>query len=86
MHLLILGLVLVIGILVYYIVSTGSGNSESDDKKAHKQKKKKASDDLRKEGNVVYLPRESGDADTGTGKADVTNAGKPDGSSDGNDK
>ncbi len=63
MHLLILGLILVVGILVYYIMTTspGSGNSSNGKKSKIKHKNSDESeshvpDDLRKEGNVVFLP------------------------------
>ena len=63
MHLLILGLVLVVGILVYYIISTSAGDSgassggnSKDGKEKVKTKKKHIADDLRKEDNVIYLP------------------------------
>ncbi len=63
MHLLILGLFLVVGILVYYIMTTSPGNGSSSDGKKSKIKRRNAEDDesrvpedLRKEGNVVFLP------------------------------
>lgn len=63
MHLLILGLILVVGILVYYIMTSGSGSGKSSDGKKSKLKRSneddsesRIPDDLRKEGNVVFLP------------------------------
>ena len=64
MHLLILGLILVVGILVYYIMTSSSGNGKSLDGKKDKIKRHNngddteshVPDDLRKEGNVVFLP------------------------------
>ncbi len=61
MHLLILGLILVVGILVYYIMTTSPGNGKSSDTKKSKIKRSDESEshvpeDLRKEGNVVFLP------------------------------
>ena len=63
MHLLILGLVLVIGILVYYIVTTSSesgspGDSAAKNGNKKSAKKHKAAGDLRKEDNVIFLPTE----------------------------
>ena len=52
MHLLLLGLVLVVGILVYYIMTTGG--SPQDKKKGEPQRK--VSENLRKEDNVIFLP------------------------------
>lgn len=61
MHLLILGLILVVGILVYYIMTTSPGSGKSSDTKKSKIKRSDESEshvpeDLRKEGNVVFLP------------------------------
>ena len=68
MHLLLLGLILVIGILVYYIMTTSAGSGASSDKKKHRKGVKKSEsqsgsvpDDLRKEDNVIFLPRKDGD-------------------------
>ncbi|MBQ3281951.1 MAG: hypothetical protein IJH41_06070 [Eubacterium sp.] len=64
MHLVILGLILVVGILVYYIMTTSPGSGKSSDAKKDKIKRHKSDEDeesrvpedLRKEGNVVFLP------------------------------
>ena len=57
MHLLLLGLVLVIGILVYYIMTTSAdGKGASSGKKNKDQNHSKVSEDLRKEDNVIFLP------------------------------
>ena len=77
MHLLILGLILVVGILVYYIMTTSpgkSGKSSSDKKIKIKtaEEENHVPEDLRKEDNVIFLPT-----------ADGT---KPDGSSDSDEK
>ena len=61
MHLLLLGLILVVGILVYYIMTTSAGSKgASSDKK--KTQKSKASENLRKEDNVIFLPNADGDS------------------------
>lgn len=81
MHLLILGLILVVGILVYYIMTTSPGNGKSSDTKKSKIKLHKDEDeeshvpeDLRKEGNVVFLPTH----DAGAGDAGPQNTGSDD--------
>ena len=69
MHLLLLGLILVVGILVYYIMTTSAGSkgASSDKKKAQKSK---GSENLRKEDNVIFLPNADGDsAKNGTSKS-----------------
>lgn len=68
MHLLILGLILVVGILVYYIMTSGSESGKSSNGKKPKIKhsnddtESRVPDDLRKEGNVVFLPTANQDA------------------------
>ena len=66
MHLLLLGLVLVVGILVYYIMTT-SGKAPSADKK--KEPLHKASENLRKEDNVIFLPTADGTKPDDAGEA-----------------
>ena len=57
MHLIILGLILVVGILAYYIITGGADNSgASSGKKKDDTKRSKVTDDLRKEDNVIFLP------------------------------
>lgn len=75
MHLLILGLVLIIGILVYYIASTSSYRKQDDSsEKEQKPARKKVSDDLKREDNVIFLPTDkNGDADS-TGDGDASDA------------
>lgn len=80
MHLLILGLFLVVGILVYYIMTTSPGNGKSSDGKKSKIKRKsdepesRVPEDLRKEGNVVFLPS----ANKNTPGSDASNVSDPD--------
>lgn len=76
MHLLLLGLVLVVGILVYYIMTT-SGKAPSSDKK--KEPLHKASENLRKEDNVIFLPTADGT------KPDDAGGDGPDADGDGPD-
>ena len=87
MHLLILGLILVVGILVYYIMTTSPGSGKSSDGKKSKIKRRSddeseshVPDDLRKEGNVVFLPTAGSDTsendeNTGFEFADHESAG-----------
>jgi anionic cell wall polymer biosynthesis LytR-Cps2A-Psr (LCP) family protein len=70
MVLIVLGLVLIIGILVYYIASTGSGKETEQHQDEHQGKKKKVSDDLRKEDNVIYLPNDNAKDDPGKDQSD----------------
>ena len=76
MHLLILGLILVVGILVYYIMTSGSGSRKSSDGKKSKIKRSsddaesRVPDDLRKEGNVVFLPTANQETQDQTDPAD----------------
>ena len=70
MHLLLLGLVLVVGILVYYIMTTTPDGKDIKPKKSKKKVSKSsersqssAPDNLRKEDNVIFLPRANGTDD-----------------------
>ena len=60
MHLLILGLIVLVGILVYYILTTSGGNGASSDAKKRGSddvfSHRNVPDDLRKEDNVIFLP------------------------------
>ena len=63
MHLLILGLVLIVGILVYYIMTTSSGGKDTSStakKRSSERCKSTAPENLRKEDNVIFLPRADG--------------------------
>ncbi len=70
MHLLILGLILVVGILVYYIMTTSPSKGKSSDEKKAKIKREndpdepesKVPENLRKEDNVIFLPSMNKDA------------------------
>jgi hypothetical protein len=75
MHLLILGLILVVGILVYYIMTTSPGSGKSSDTKKSKIKRSDESEshvpeDLRKEGNVVFLPTMNNESQDGSDPTD----------------
>ncbi len=83
MHLIILGLILVVGILVYYIVTTSPGSGSSSDEKKSRLKKSGDADgsrvpeDLHKEGNVVFLPtaaKEAGSKDVPDMEEDAEDA------------
>ena len=55
MPLFILGLVFAVGLFIYYMVSTsGSGQDNTPGKDTGK--KTSAASDLKKEGNVIFLP------------------------------
>ena len=81
MHLLILGLILVVGILVYYIMTTSPNKGKSSDTQKSKIKRQNAEEEpenkipenLRKEDNVIFLPNMNnadadgeGDSNSGT--------------------
>ena len=71
MHLLLLGLILVVGILVYYIMTTSAGGKgASSDRK--ESSKSKVSENLRKEDNVIFLPTADGTGDVKTDNAEST--------------
>ncbi len=56
MPLVILGLIFIVGIFIYYMVSTSSGKDLEDGSDgAEKDSRKRKDDDLRKEDNVIYL-------------------------------
>ena len=59
MHLLLLGLILVVGILVYYIMTTSAGSKGASSGKK-KKNHNKVSENLRKEDNVIFLPTADG--------------------------
>ena len=67
MHLILLGLVLVVGILVYYIMTTSGSPSD----KEKKEPQRKVSENLRKEDNVIFLPTADPKQDD-TGDTDST--------------
>lgn len=71
MHLLILGLILVVSILVYYIMTTS--NPAGHDKKKEPPRSK-VSDNLRKEDNVIFLPTADGNAGEGQDTGDGTDS------------
>ena len=64
MHLILLGLILVIGILVYYIMTTGAGDKGASSGKKKDSGKSGVSDNLRKEDNVIFLPTADGAKET----------------------
>ena len=81
MHLLILGLILVVGILVYYIMTTSPGSGKSSDTKKSKIKRhndedaeSKVPENLRKEDNVIFLPS----TNTGTDDSSEDSPSEPD--------
>ena len=56
MPLVILGLIFIVGIFIYYMVSTSRGKDLEDGSDgAEKDSRKRKDDDLRKEDNVIYL-------------------------------
>ena len=56
MPLVILGLIFIVGIFIYYMVSTSSGKELEDGSEgAEKDSRKRKDYDLRKEDNVIYL-------------------------------
>lgn len=77
MHLLLLGLILVIGILVYYIMTTSAPNKGASSRKKNKnEQKSKVSENLRKEDNVIFLPTADGDkASNGEGNGVAGSSG-----------
>ena len=76
MHLLLLGLVLVVGILVYYIMTTTPSGKDIKPrkKKVKPQERSKASENLRKEDNVIFLPRADGTDGAAGSSESVTQA------------
>lgn len=87
MHLLILGLILVVGILAYYIMTTSPGSGKSSDAKnskikRHNQPEEEEShvpEDLRKEDNVIFLPTADGSRpDTASSRPDTASSSRPD--------
>lgn len=55
MPLFILGLVFAVGLFIYYMVST-SGSGQDNTPSKDTGKKTSAASDLKKEGNVIFLP------------------------------
>ena len=66
MHLFLLGLILLVGILVYYIMTPSGGNSGASSHEKNSEPKKNIPDDLRKEDNVIFLPNSRNSDDAGS--------------------
>ena len=59
MPLMLLGLVFVIGLFAYYMISTGTGGSRKNSEEGSRspaQDREPKDDELKTEENVIYLP------------------------------